>query len=443
MIQETSKMSNDKFLLPVILIAVICASIIVIAYFSAGEAENIRQITIDRRNADVDNLATIVGTVDPNLIHKVIETNYLGMHSLVVILDNSGNIITMTNGTILKNTTLKDLDVFKQAVNGETGSKIETIENTEMFVSYHPIKTSTSTWVMLVIRSYNDSFLGYEADKKEIEITIIIVTILVTIFGLYARRAYNTTDNLAKKLDSVNKELIQTDKEKGEFASMVSHDLRTPIVVIKNYTEMLLDPKIYASLNEDQTKAMQAISNSTEKLETMIDDIFDAYKLEMKNLKLEKEKVDVTELVEQSIFELEPLASKKEAELSSEINVKGNITCDPKRISQVISNLIKNSLDFIPEKTGKIIIRVEKDGSSNAVFTVEDNGIGIPPEHVNDLFKKFYQVGKISTRQHGGSGLGLSICALLVQAHGGKIWLDTTYTKGASFKFTIPESNLS
>jgi len=188
---------------------------------------------------------------------------------------------------------------------------------------------------------------------------------------------------------------------------------------------------------------MHAISNSTEKLEAMIDDIFDAYKLEMKNLKLEKDKVDVVELVEQSIFELEPLALKKEAALSSEINVKGNITCDPKRISQVISNLIKNALDFIPEKTGKIIIRVEKDENANVVFTVEDNGTGIPPEHVNDLFKKFYQIGKISTRQHGGSGLGLSICALLVQAHGGKIWLDTTYTKGASFKFTLPENNLS
>jgi signal transduction histidine kinase len=232
------------------------------------------------------------------------------MHSLVVILDNSGNIIAMTNGTILKNTTLKDLDVFKQAVNGETGSKIETIENTKMFVSYHPIKTLTSTWVILVIRSYNDSFWVYEADKKGIEMTIIIIT-LVTIFGLYVRRVYNTTYNLAKKLDSVNKELIQTDKEKGEFAAMVSHDLRTPIVVIKNYTEMLLDPKIHTPLNKDQTKAMQAISNSTEKLEIMIDNIFDAYKLEMKNLKLEKEKVDVAELVEQSIFELEPLVSKK------------------------------------------------------------------------------------------------------------------------------------
>lgn len=436
-------MSNDKFLLPVIFIVIVCASIIVIAYFSQSAIENIHQATIERRNADVDNLASIIeGETNPQLVNKITTTSYLGMHSLVAILDQDGNIITGTNPTILKNTTLKDLDIFQQAINGEIGSKIETIENKQMFVSYHPVKTNTTTWALLVIRPYDDSFLAYETVKKELEITIVIVAILVTIFGLYTRRAYNSINNLASNLDTANKELTQADKEKGEFASMVSHDLRTPTVVIKNYSDMLLDPKIYGALNEKQEKAVQTISDSTAKLETMINDIFDAYKLEMKNLKLEKETIDVSSFIQQNIFELKPLGAKKQVSIESDIKAKGTVTCDPKRISQVLSNLVKNSLDFVPEKEGKIIIGVEKGADSNAVFTVQDNGSGIPPEHVGNLFKKFYQVGKISTRQHGGSGLGLSICALLVQAHGGKIWVDTTYTKGAAFKFTLPESNI-
>lgn len=434
-------MNNDKFLLPIIFIIVVCASIIIISFFSQSAIENIRQATIERRNADVDNLVTIVSEADPKIINKVTTTSYLGMHALVAILDKDGNAIAYTNPTMLKNTTLKDLDIFKQAIRGETGSKIETIENTQMFVSYHQIQMHTSTWVLLVIRSYDSSFVAYETAKKELEITIIIVSILVTIFGLYSRRAYNSINNLAGKLDTVNKELVQADKEKGEFASMVSHDLRTPVAVIKNYSDMLLDPEIYGTLNENQTKALQTISTSTEKLETMINDIFDAYKLEMKSLKLEKKEIDVSSFIQQNIFELKPLGSKKGVSIESDVKVKGTITCDPKRISQVISNLVKNSLDFVPEKEGKITIGVEKDADSNAVFTIQDNGSGVLPEHVGNLFKKFYQVGKISTRQHGGSGLGLSICALLIQIHGGKIWVDTTYTKGASFKFTLPESN--
>jgi signal transduction histidine kinase len=435
-------MNKDRFLLVFVFLIVVIASVGIITYFSQNAVESIYQTTIDRRNADVDNLSIIIKEANPHLVNKAISTHYLGMHALVAILDSDGNVITSTNNTILNNISLKKLDIFKQAINGEMGSKIETIGDTKMFVSYHAIQMPTTTWALLVIRPYIDSFSAYETAKSQVIVTVVLVTLLVTIFGLYVTRAYNSINDLAKKLDIAIKELIQADKEKGEFASMVSHDLRTPAVVIKSYTGMLLDPKIYGSLNEDQEKAVQAISNSTQKLETLIDDIFDAYKLEMKSLKLEKEDIDISNFIQQTIFELTPLCVKKGVSITTNIKVKGSVSCDSKRISQVISNLIKNSLDFVPEKGGQITIGVEKDENSNAVFTISDNGPGVPQEHVEHLFKKFYQVGKISSKQYGGSGLGLSICSLLVQAHGGKIWLDTSYTEGASFKFTLPDNKL-
>src|SRR5579885_2243769 len=278
-------MNKDRFLLVFVFLIVVIASVGIITYFSQNAVESIRQTTIDRRNADVDNLSIIIKEANPHLVNKAISTNYLGMHSLVAILDSNGNVMTSTNNTILNNISLKKLDIFKQAINGEIGSKIETIGGTKMFVSYHAIQMPTTTWALLVIRPYDDSFSAYETAKSQVIVTVVLVTILVTIFGLYVTRAYKSINDLAKKLDIAIKELIQADKEKGEFASMVSHDLRTPAVVIKSYTGMLLDPKIYGSLNEDQEKAVQAISNSTQKLETLIDDIFDAYKLEMKSLK--------------------------------------------------------------------------------------------------------------------------------------------------------------
>ena len=207
-----------------------------------------------------------VGAMNPDSIHQSISTHYLGMNGFVAVLDQDGNVITSASSIVLQNTTLKDLDIFKSAINGENGSKIETIENQKMFVSYHPIKTPTTTWALIVIRPYDVSFLGYETAKKEIEMAIIIIAVLVTVFGLYARRTYGSIQELAKKLDKTNKELIQADKEKGEFASMVTHDLRTPTGIITNYSEMLLDSTLYGTLNEKQTNAVQAIFHNAERL---------------------------------------------------------------------------------------------------------------------------------------------------------------------------------
>ncbi len=111
-----------------------------------------------------------------------------------------------------------------------------------------------------------------------------------------------------------------------------------------------------------------------------------------------------------------------------------------------MANLVKNSVDFVPEKGGKITIRVEKvemdhenNGNPNHVaFTIEDNGPGIPLEKIDNLFKKFYQIDTSLTRKHGGTGLGLAICKGIIESHGGKIWVDRDYTDGTSIKFTLP-----
>ena len=104
-----------------------------------------------------------------------------------------------------------------------------------------------------------------------------------------------------------------------------------------------------------------------------------------------------------------------------------------------MTNLIENSLDFVPAKNGKITIRVEKGEDYNMLFTVEDNGIGIPVDKMDKLFQKFYQVDTSPSSQHGGSGLGLAICKGIIEQHGGEIWLDKTYSNGTAIKFTLPQ----
>jgi signal transduction histidine kinase len=146
-----------------------------------------------------------------------------------------------------------------------------------------------------------------------------------------------------------------------------------------------------------------------------------------------------------------PLTNDKQVHLVADTQLVSGMAvwCDKQRITQVISNLVRNSIDFVPDKTGKITIRAgiyntdnfkvkAEKGLEMALFMIEDNGIGIPRDRIDSLFKKFYQLDTGLTRKHGGTGLGLTICKGIIEAHGGKIWIDKEYTNGTSVKFTLP-----
>jgi signal transduction histidine kinase len=267
-------------------------------------------------------------------------------------------------------------------------------------------------------------------------------------------------ENMSKKdieLQNINKELIEIEKKKDEFISMVSHELRTPLVPIRGYTEMLLKPKILGELNERQTKAIRSIYRNVEKQESLVEDILDVYKFDMGTINLSKKEVSVSNLIANTINDFKTIVEEKGVSIVAEVNTKtvNKIICDEKRIEQVLSNLIKNSLDFAPKKEGKILLIVEEEGKGEGegkddnnnnskkhlVFTVEDNGKGIPEDKIDNLFKKFYQIDFGVTREHGGTGLGLVICKEIIDAHGGKIWIEEgskNNSGGAVVRFTLP-----
>ncbi len=125
--------------------------------------------------------------------------------------------------------------------------------------------------------------------------------------------------------------------------------------------------------------------------------------------------------------------------VDSKLIEETTIMCDQRRIEQVFANLIKNSIDFVPNSNGKITIGAELVQNQTMVqFSVEDNGPGIPADKMDKLFHKFYQVDTSLIRKHGGSGLGLAISKGIIEAHGGKIWIDKENNQGAAFRFTIP-----
>ncbi|QDI89305.1 sensor histidine kinase [Candidatus Nitrosopumilus sp. SW] len=243
------------------------------------------------------------------------------------------------------------------------------------------------------------------------------------------QQEYNT------KLEELIFQLKQQDKAKSEFASMISHELKTPLTPILGWCQML-EQGIGGSLTEKQEHGLAQIKINSEKLQKLIQDILDLHKLELNQFSFSTSKFNVKELLTQIAEDFR--TDKKENCPISVDSEEIVMTSDDHRISQIVTNFVTNALDFLPAKDPKIVLSAKSDGDYVRV-SVKDNGIGIPEENQKNLFKKFYQVDTSRKRKHGGSGLGLSICKGITEGLGGTIGVSSKVGKGSEFYIRIPK----
>ncbi len=267
----------------------------------------------------------------------------------------------------------------------------------------------------------------------------MIKTNVKEIFEL--NKNFESMGGTVEKTIEVQKEYVEKlkimDRKKVEFSSMVSHELKTPLVPILGYVQMLQQEELLGGLNEKQKEAVDEIHIATIKLERLVGDILTTQKLDLGKLIFDKENINISELLNGIIKEFEPEANERKISITTNFSGNLQIFSDKDRINQVFSNLIKNSIGFVSRNTGKITLGV-KDSSKDIEFFVQDNGIGISAENQKDLFKKFYQVDTSTSRKRGGSGLGLAICKGIVEGLGGKIWVKSKEGVQTTFFFKIP-----
>jgi len=252
---------------------------------------------------------------------------------------------------------------------------------------------------------------------------------------------YDTRKKLEEKEARIREqyeELKKIDTSKEEFTSMISHELKTPLTPIMGWCQALRSPKILGQLNPKQAQALNAIETNAIKLKELVGDMLDAQKLDMKKMKFDHKDVDVTEMMYYLAENLRSTMDPKHIEFVNSTSEKLTLKSDKSRLEQVLNNIILNAVDFVPANTGKIEISAENK-NGKVLFTVKDNGTGIPKDKQGRLFTQFYQLDTSATRKHGGSGLGLSICKGIVNALSGEIWVESDAGTGASFYFTIPK----
>lgn len=226
-------------------------------------------------------------------------------------------------------------------------------------------------------------------------------------------------------------ELKKLDQMKDEFFSMTSHELKTPLTSINSFVQLILGEK-FGKITEKQRECLELVSEDIKRIKDSVDKIVEISKLESVGIKFSLEDLQLWDIIQGMVKNMEPLAAKKQITITQKVTKLPLVRGDRGYLGSVISNLVDNAIKFTPEK-GKVSIEAERE-KDYVLVRVRDTGKGIAPEHMLQLFTKFFRVDHTVP----GTGLGISICKKIVEAHGGKIWAESQVGKGSTFSFTLP-----
>jgi signal transduction histidine kinase len=261
---------------------------------------------------------------------------------------------------------------------------------------------------------------------------------------------------LIDRLRRLNERLEEANRVKSEFLATMSHELRTPLTAIIGFSELLTEGVMGEITGEQRDALMEVLHNAADLLD-MINSLLDLTKIESGTMSLEMRMFDISETVRRMHSTLAPLIKKKAQTMEVEMQ-EGvpPLFGDERKIQQVLLNLLANANKFTSEG-GRILLRVRffadcaerarrlgREGltarsSACLEVMVEDNGVGIPSEHLERVFDMFHQADSSSTRNFGGTGLGLALARKFVEMHGGDIWVESELGKGARFTFILPQ----
>jgi PAS domain S-box-containing protein len=277
---------------------------------------------------------------------------------------------------------------------------------------------------------------------------VIALELAVSEYVFGQRRVFTGTlrdigerKSLVADLTRAREHADEANRAKSAFLAAMSHEIRTPM----NGVVGLVDVLARSSLNEYQRDLVRTIRESSTTLLTLIDDILDFSKIEAGRLEIERRPLQLAELVEGVCSSLSPMAVRRGVDLSLHIDpeLPADVISDEVRLRQVLFNIVGNAIKFSagrPDVRGAVSVRVGfvPGVPLRVVFSVADNGIGIAPERLHDLFRPFTQAETSTTRRFGGTGLGLAICKRLVDMLDGRIDADSEIGAGSTFRVTLP-----
>ena len=319
----------------------------------------------------------------------------------------------------------------------------DTIYRMEAGLCEVPPKAIVSTPII-----FKDRLLGVVVTCHLGEVTSDLLTFIKRVVDEHAvavhnAKAYVRTQEMAvtlmnqrDELEITSRELEAASRMKSEFLANMSHELRTPLNSILGFSEILHD-ETFGPINEKQSKYVNNIRSSGRHLLQLINDILDLSKVEAGKMELNYEDFSVSDALDEVKTLVAPIASKKNTTIGVTVEPElSTIHADVRKFKQILYNLLNNAIKFTPDG-GSVAVDARRC-EDMARITVTDTGIGIPAEAVKKLFQPFVQADSSTSREYGGTGLGLSLVKRFVELHGGEIRVESEPGKGSTFTFTIP-----
>ncbi|HEX2087576.1 MAG TPA: HAMP domain-containing sensor histidine kinase [Solirubrobacteraceae bacterium] len=240
---------------------------------------------------------------------------------------------------------------------------------------------------------------------------------------------------LAEAANAMTRRLAETEAARRDLVAAVSHDLRTPLTSLRLLAQAVEDEVVDAG---ERRRYVERMSVHIRSLSALIDDLFELSRLEAGDIEWSMQRVQICDLVEETVEAMRPHAAARGVEVRAEVpDGLAPAEADPEKVQRVLFNLIQNAIRHTPAD-GSVTVAAEANGSSLEIGVV-DTGRGVADRDRERLFEPFFRGGDASARPSDGSGLGLSICRAIVEAHGGRIWLADS-DAGAHVRFTLPRA---
>lgn len=301
------------------------------------------------------------------------------------------------------------------------------ITNLKVFNIRH-LGTQIMVYILLIMVGSQFLFLESSTDAALNILTLGIAIILGLILLQNAKRELEgrvQIEKLAGELSAANDKLRQLDRQKTEFLSIASHQLRAPLTAIKGYSSLILEGS-FGAVSDKVRGAVDVVFQSSQKLVTVIEDFLNITRIELGKMKYEMAEMDLRQMTEMVIREQAHQVETRGLKLSFQAEPDGDykITADSGKISQVVANLIDNAVKY-NNKQGEIKVSLARTSEGKVRLTVQDTGVGLTPDAAAHLFEKFTRAADAGKVNVVGTGLGLYVARQIVEAHGGRIWAES------------------
>lgn len=415
-----------------------------------------------KRISDADKIYSI-NVLDQSVKELIDNTNVIK----VKIFDVSGKVVYSTNHDLIGQKNRENDFTGNVIKNGSVLSGIDYesgIDNTTVLYSYLPVRSLDSGNIEGVLKIYSDVEGIYQRIQQGqfnfiVGLIVILTLVYISLFtvvrnaDVVIRKQTDERDGYLHEIEAINSDLDEYSKElatardraldaskaKSVFLANMGHELRTPLNAIIGYSEMMAEEMAIEGRDSDVSD-LAKIKQAGTHLLSIINDILDLSKIEAGHMELHLAELDVRGAINNIIKTVTPLAEKGNNKIT--VNIAENINSmftDLTRMRQVFLNILSNACKFTRDGEIKLDIERKADDPDLIVFTIADNGVGLDADHINYIFDAFKQVDSSSTKEFGGTGLGLTISKRFCEMLGGSIHARSAIEKGAVFTVILPE----